>query len=224
MADSSVNTYNFSVSCQLSSQNMATLLANSNNGYVPDVDNQKKNQNKNQNKKTTTTTTTKNNNKKEKNKTKQNPDDCTGSYDTHVRTSYKFWSLKKHAAVWVLQALVSNALCYRELYDKTPHPCQSICSVLHFCLPGRILAFLGRFTKLLIAQIFHNKSLKFFACYFAYTLAYDTVSIKFDFVSIWLSMDEYIEYSFQEKCSHRAFTCMLQHSKPTQQGQIVVKI
>ena len=45
-------------------------------------------------------------------------------------------------------------------------------------------------------------------------MAYDAMSIKFDFVSIWLSMDEYIEYFFQEKCSHGSFTCM-QHSKPT---------
>ena len=31
--------------------------------------------------------------------------------------------------------------------------------------------------------------------FFSYTLAYATVSIKFDFVSIWLSMDEYIIFS-----------------------------
>ena len=51
--------------------------------------------------------------------------------------------------------------------------------------------------------------------FFPYTLAYDTVSFKFDCVGIWLSMDEYIEYFFQEKCSHRSFTRILQHSKPT---------
>ena len=45
-------------------------------------------------------------------------------------------------------------------------PCQSICSVLHFCLPGRNLGFLGRFTKMLTARRFQSKSLRFFACFF----------------------------------------------------------
>ena len=49
---------------------------------------------------------------------------------------------------------------------------------------------------------------------FSQTLTYDTLSIKFDFFSIWLSMDEYIEHFFQEKCSHVSFICILQHSKP----------
>ena len=34
--------------------------------------------------------------------------------------------------------------------------------------------------------------------FFSYTLAYDTMSIKFDFASIWRSMDEYSEYFFQK--------------------------
>ena len=38
--------------------------------------------------------------------------------------------------------------------------------------------------------------------FFSYTLAYERVSIKFDFVSIWLSKYEDSEYFFHEKCIH----------------------
>ena len=121
-------------------------------------------------------------------------------------------------------------------------PCQSICSVLHSRLPGGFSAFLVGLLKCSLFKDFRSNLLHFFAV-FSYTLAYDTVSIKFDFVSIWLSMDEYIEgsqpqwcissmiYSGDtpfwleildiegvfslENCSRGSFTCMLQHSKPT---------
>ena len=81
-----------------------------------------------------------------------------------------------------------------------------------------------RFTKLLTAQRFQIKSLRCFAWFFSHTLAYDTMPVSFDFVSIWQCKDEYIEYFFQEKCSHGSFTCMLQHSKPTKsRANLVLK-
>ena len=42
-------------------------------------------------------------------------------------------------------------------------------------------------------------NLLYFLQFFSHAMAYDAMSIKFDFVSIWLSVDEYIEYIFQEK-------------------------
>ena len=47
-----------------------------------------------------------------------------------------------------------------------PFPARVYAVFLHSCLPGRILAFLGRFTKLLTAQRLQSKSLRLFACFF----------------------------------------------------------
>ena len=60
--------------------------------------------------------------------------------------------------------------------------------------------------------------------FFSYTLVYDTMSIKFDFASIWRSMDEYIEHFFQKNAvtdhSHACCNTLSQQK----QGQIGIKI
>ena len=60
--------------------------------------------------------------------------------------------------------------------------------------------------------------------FFSYTLAYNTVSIKIDFASIWLSMEEYIEYFSKKNAvtddSHACCNTVSQQK----QGQIGVKI
>ena len=60
--------------------------------------------------------------------------------------------------------------------------------------------------------------------FFSYALAYDTVSIKFDFASIWLSMDEYIEYISKKNAvkDHSHACCNTVNQQ--KQGQIGVKI
>ena len=68
-----------------------------------------------------------------------------------------------YQVIWVDQTKSSKDL---QVSDSDLNPEYSLCSVLHSCLPGRILAFLGRFTKLLTAQRFLSKSLRFFACFF----------------------------------------------------------
>ena len=77
---------------------------------------------------------------------------------------------------------------------------------------------------MLTARRFQSKSLRFFACFFSYTLAYDTVSIKFDFASISRSMDEYIEYFFQKNAvtDHSHACCNTVNQQ--KQGQIGIKI
>ena len=77
---------------------------------------------------------------------------------------------------------------------------------------------------MLTAQSFQSKSLRFFCMFFSYTLAYDTVSIKFDFASIWRSMDEYIEYCFQKNAvtDHSHACCNTVNQQ--KQGEIGIKI
>ena len=59
--------------------------------------------------------------------------------------------------------------------------------------------------------------------FFSYTLAYDTLSIKFDFASIWRSMDEYIEYFFHKNAvtdhSHACCNTVNRQNK----GKLVLK-
>ena len=74
-------------------------------------------------------------------------------------------------------------LCVCPTSHLTPSMPEYMQCFVFLCAGTNFSFFLSRFARLLTAQRFQNKSLKFFTCFFfSYTLAYDTMSVKFDFV------------------------------------------